>query len=101
MTTSPTMRTIDAGHLQLVLVAHRIGCHARWAAMSDHVHTKPCKVYADADRRPQASMAGPMSRGAWYRTLWRIEAQGAKECRKTFGIGIRALRAENAYLVER
>lgn len=98
---APTIRTIDAGQLQLALVSRRFDRKARWAAMSDHVHTQSCKTYAGAFRLPQRSMAGPMSRGDWYRVLWRIQAQGAKACRKVFGVGIRALQAENAYLVER
>jgi hypothetical protein len=100
--TLPTIRTIDAGMLQLALVARRLNTtRALWCAMSDHVHTQPCRFSAGTYRLPQKSAAGPLSRGDWYRVLWRVEAQGAKACRKTFGIGIRALRAENHYLIER
>ncbi len=99
----PTTRTIDAGMLKLALVARRLPtATTRWCAMSGHVHTQPCRTtIAGTYRLPQASLAGPMSRGEWYRILWRIEAQGAKACRKVFGVGIRALRAENHYLIER
>jgi hypothetical protein len=96
-----TVRTIDAGMLKLALVAQRLPtATTRWCAMSEHVHTQPCRMIAGTYRLPQVSLAGPMSRGEWYRILWRVEAQGAKACRKAFGVGIRALRAENHYMLE-
>lgn len=94
-------RHIDARMLQLVLVAHRSEWRSQWCAMSDHTRTQPCRRGSGSFRMPQASTAGPMSRGDWYRTLDRIESRGAKACRKEFGIGIRALRAENPYTIKK
>lgn len=93
--------TISALHLGLVAAAHKAGMKAKWCVMSAHVQTQTCRQHATPYRLQTASVASPMSRGEWHRTLNRIECHGAKAVRKEFGVGIRALRAENAYLIER
>lgn len=94
-------RFISASHLQLALVARRLNVTARWCVMSAHTHTQPCNRRGYPYRIKQDSVASPMSRGDWHRTLERIAAQGAKAVRQDYGIGIRALRAENPYTLTR
>lgn len=92
---------ISALHLELVLAAHKSSVQAKWCVMSAHTHTQACEHLRTPYRIRQASVASPMSRGDWHRTLERIAAQGAKAVRQEYGIGIRALRAENPYTLTR
>jgi hypothetical protein len=94
-------RHINADAVQLALVARRTTVQAKWCAMSDHVHTASCKHWSSAWRVPAPSMAQPMNRGDWHRALNQVATWGAREIRKAFGTGIRALRAENVSLIER
>lgn len=94
----PALRiaTIDASHLQLLLVARRMPTlNTQWAAMSAHVHTQPCKPWGTPYRIPSKSLMGPMQRGNWGRVLDREASRGATSVRATFGVGIRQLRRES------
>jgi hypothetical protein len=95
-------RHIAADQLELALVARKTGVSARWCAMSEHVHTGPCKRTSYGRWHvPSRSMAQPMSRGDWHRALWQASTWGAREIRRAFGVGIRALQRENHFLIER
>lgn len=92
---------ISAVHLEVVLAAHKTSVSARWCVMSAHTLTQQCSRHASPYRIRTSSVPGPMSRGDWCRTLNRIESAGARSVRRDYGCGIRTLRAENAYLLER
>ncbi|HUM36193.1 MAG TPA: hypothetical protein PLQ85_04910 [Anaerolineae bacterium] len=92
---------IDVDMCKVVLAARKTSTNARWAAMSTHVETQDCRHHATPYRIARRSLAGPMQRGSIYRVAWLVASRGAKEFRKTFGIGVRAWKTENHYLMER
>lgn len=99
-----TIAVIDASHLGTVLVARKIKTiSARWCVMSHHTVTQDCRRGGGSYRITARSTAQPMSRGSWYRALNRsASVDGTKALRRIYGgAGIKALYAENLYLVER
>jgi len=100
---------IDAGHLELVLITHRLAkqpnttahaVKARWCVMSARTVTNDCG--RAPYQLPMKSVAGPMERGYLYRVMSRESDRGAKDFRRTYGIGVRAwAKGENHYMLER
>lgn len=95
---------INADDLRLVLVTRRMrGLACKWAAMSPtvkgtHTECTPWKNDA-AVRLVIRATAQPMDAGLLYRAVNRVAAHGAREVRKTWGIGIRALRKQQLFVV--
>jgi len=93
---------ISADQLKLAIVARKFeGSRCRWAVMSAHVLTGECRRGFEGYRLAARSLLTPMSRGELWRCTTRVASRGAKEFRKTFGIGVRAFKAENLYSLER
>lgn len=93
---------IDASQLPIVLAAHKAGhSRTRWCVMSQHITTQPCRTRSSAYQIRVRSLCGPMTRGEFQRSLNREAARGAKWVRATFGTGIRALRLEQPWVMER
>lgn len=73
---------------------------ARWCVMSARTVTNDCG--RSPHQIPMKSVAGPMERGYLYRVMSREACRGAKDFKRTYGIGVRAwAKAENHYLMER
>lgn len=97
---------ISAEQLKLALVASRInrltGKRTRWAAMS--ATTRVSMGCARGGRHwvpplPVPSLLTPMERGDLFKAIERTRLHaGTAAVRRTFGAGIRALRAENAHI---
>ena len=97
---------ISADQLKLALVARRInrltGKRTRWAAMS--ATTRVSMGCVPPGRHwvrplPMPSMLMPMERGDLFKAIERTRCvAGTAAVRRTFGAGIRALRAENAHI---
>ncbi|HUM37502.1 MAG TPA: hypothetical protein PLQ85_11585 [Anaerolineae bacterium] len=100
---------INADQLELVLVTHRLAkrptslaneVKARWCVMSARTVTNDCGRSPHQIR--MKSVAGPMERGYLYRVMSREACRGAKDFKRTYGIGVRAwAKHENHYLMER
>lgn len=89
---------IDAGYLQLALVARRANPTCRWAVYSDCIlSTRNCQREASRFDKflPGISLLAPMHRGELARAIERMRLfEGLPAIRKTFGIGLRAILAE-------
>lgn len=89
------LRTITAEHLQLALVAHKALPQTRWAAMSNGAHTQSCRAKAGQWRVKHGPLLVPMDRGYINRAVESVRmSDGLDGVRRTFGCGIKALRAE-------
>jgi len=96
---------IAARQIELALVARRLnrlsGSRARWAAMSATTRVSMGCVPPSRHWVPPAaipSLLTPMDRGGVMQAIERTRlCAGTAGVRRIFGVGIRALRAENAY----
>jgi len=94
-------RHISAEHVLLALVARKV-TDARWAAMSNGASTAPCaRRSAPSYRLPHGPLMVPMDRGNIFRAIDRVRCHGRDELKRTFGLGIRALRAETQSFILR
>jgi hypothetical protein len=101
-----TIRHIDAEHVRLVLFSTKLArrnpdlCQ-RWAAMSEHSWA-PYGCRSRLSREPEGRRAlppmfGPMERGRLCEVVERTRAfRGLDEVRRTWGKGLKAMRAETA-----
>lgn len=95
------VRHISADALRTALVSRKLPLAYRWCAMSAHTVTQGCRQWASAFRLPAKSVACPMDRGYLSKSVERVRSQGSAEVRRTFGVGIRAVTADNLNFVSR
>lgn len=95
---------ISADQLKLVLTARHLnrltGKRTRWAAMSATTRVSMgCARRHWTPALPVPSLLTPMERGTLLAAIERTRCTaGTAAVRRTFGAGIRALRAENAHI---
>lgn len=96
MDARPHTRRINADTLKLALVARRARPGTRWAAMSDGAETQPCRTQPPGGGyviRTDSRLV-PMDRGYLVRCIERARRHHRWELQRTWGVGIRAIRAE-------
>lgn len=100
---APSIRSINAEHLLLVLVARKIAARqaargeraCRWAAMSNGVSTQHCNRRSSGYRLPHPPLMTPLQRGDLLAAVERTRLVGGlAEVRRTWGCGLRAIQAE-------
>ena len=90
-------RHISAEHLLLALVAMKARPGTRWAALSNGAITPSCAARRRGDTFAMATppMLTPLSRGRMHHLLERVRNNyGRQEVMRTWGAGMRALKAE-------
>ena len=94
------IRTINAEHLLLALVARKAVPSRRWAAMSERIDTQACDRRRASWHFAMPPMLSPMHRGRFDAVLSRTRClHGLAEVRKTWRTGLRALVAETSGVV--
>lgn len=93
---TPRHRVINLQDLQLALVARRVRPVTRWAAISDHALTAPCRQRQSGGgylihSRP---LMMPMDRGNLGAVLRRVRSQGRAEVLRTWRASIAVMKAE-------
>lgn len=100
---TPSPRYIKAEHVLLALVTRKIAAMqvahgergSRWAAMSNGVNTQSCDRRRGAYRLPYPPLLLPMNHGELRQAVERTRLVGGlAEVRRTWGCGLRVLRAE-------
>lgn len=100
---APSIRSINAEHLLLVLVTRKIAARqaargeraCRWAAMSNGASTQRCDRRGGRYRLPHPPLMTPLQRGDLLAAVERTRLVGGlAEVRRTWGCGLRAIQAE-------
>lgn len=93
---------IRADHLELCMATRRMHGVARFAAMSDGTDTNSCSRRSGHYRIQHGPLMVPMNRGQMRTVVERTRLHhGLDEVRRTWGIGLRAMRAANESSVMR